>query len=111
MTERQIPDKESKEFFEDIKERIPKIMESFPEEDKVRRTVVVPRVFDDALYRSIAPDLLRFYGKKIDYSDLLVGFAMMGLATVTSEQLIEKLANDVDILEAFDEARQKKGDE
>ena len=53
-------------------------------------------------------DMLRFYGEELNYSDLLVGFAMIGLATWMSENLVEKIAGDLNILDVFDQAR--KGD-
>jgi len=96
------------DFYEGIKEDIPGIMECFAESDKVKRTVTVPKAFDTILHRTVRADLLRFHGVEMTYSDLLVGFAVIGIATLTSENVAQELADQVDALRAIDEARQKK---
>jgi hypothetical protein len=96
------------EFYKGIKEDIPSVMDSFPEEEKIKRTIVVPKVFDMLLNRKLRADLLRFHGVELNYSDLLVGFALIGIAHLTSENLAHEIAGDLDILDAFDEARKKK---
>ena len=108
MLEETFPYESSEEFYEAIKDDIPSLMESFPEESKIRKTIVVPRVFDMMLNRKIRGDLLRFYGIELNYSDLLIGFAMIGIATWISNDLVQKIVGDLNILDAFDEARKKR---
>ena len=108
MSENILPYKTIEEFYEGIKEDIPSIMGCFTKRDKVKRTITVPRGFDTILHRTIRADLLRFHGIELNYNDLLVGFALIGLAAVTSDDVAQKLADEVDALNAIDEARQKK---
>lgn len=108
MSEDKVPYDVPEEFYEAIREDIPSLMGTFPEEEKVKRTIVVPKVFDMLLNRKLRADLLRFYGEELNYSDLLVGFALIGLATWMSENLVEKTAGDLNILDAFDEARKRR---
>lgn len=108
MVEETFPYESYEEFYEAIKDDIPTLMESFPEESKVRKTIVVPRVFDTLLNRKLRGDLLRFYGMELNYSDLLIGFAMIGIATWMSNDLVQKVAGDLNILDAFDEALKKR---
>jgi hypothetical protein len=109
MTQDTIPYEAIEDFYEGIKEDIPDIIRSFAiEKDKVKRTITLPKTFDTVFHRVIRADLLRLHGVEITYSDLLTGFAMVGLATLSSKKVIEDLSKDADLLNAYDEARLNK---
>ena len=108
MSKETIPYETIEEFYEAIKKDIPEIMESYSAEQKVKRTITVPKVFDAVFHRVIRGDLLRLHDAEINYNDLLVGFAMIGLATWCSESVIKKLGDNVDFLNAYDEVRKRK---
>lgn len=108
MSEDTIPYENMEDFYTGIKKDIPEIMGSFSKEDKVKRTISVPKVFDTVFHRKIRADLLRFHGVELNYRDLLVGFAMIGLATWTSDNVVKELVEDVDVLNAIDETRKRK---
>jgi len=86
-------------------------MQCYSKEGKVKRIITIPRVIDTVFHRVIRGDLLRLHGAEINYNDLLVGFAMIELATWASENARRKLGDDADFLHAYDEARRKKKQE
>ena len=108
MSEDAIPYANIEDFYEGIKRDIPEIMRCYSKEDKVKRTISVPKAFDTIMHRKIRADLLRFHGVELHYRDLLVGFAMIGLATWTSNDVVKELVDDLNVLNAIDEARKKK---
>jgi hypothetical protein len=108
MSETTIPYETIEEFYEAIKKHVPEIMKYYSKEEKVKRTITVPRVFDTVFHGVIRGNMLRLHDTEINYNDLLVGFAMIGLARWASESVITKLGDDADFLNAYNEVRKRE---
>lgn len=111
MTGDTIPYETIEEFYEGLTEQLSDIMQSFKKESRVKRTITVPKTFDDVLHRVIRADLLKFLGVEVTYSDLLAGFAMFGFAKVASKEVVNTLSGKLDFLDAYDKAKLKKEQE
>jgi hypothetical protein len=109
MSATSIPYETIEEFCDAVKVDIPEIMECYSEEEKVKRTITVPKVFDDVFHGVIRGKLLQLHKAEINYNDLLVAFAMIGLATWASGSVIKELADDADFLKAYDEVKKREG--
>lgn len=98
------------EFREGIKEHFPGIINEFKREDgKVTRTLTLPKTFDTVFLRAIRADLLKFQDMEFTISNLLVGFAMVGLAAMTSDEIVNELSKAADFLKAYDESKLGRG--
>ncbi len=105
MSEEAIPYKTIEEFYEAIRKDVPEIMEAYSKEEKVKRTITVPRTFDTVLHRVMRADLLRLHDMEMNYNDLLVAFAMIGLAAWSSKEVITKLSDEANFLDAYEEIK------
>ncbi|MGA2681513.1 MAG: hypothetical protein ABSF44_06900 [Candidatus Bathyarchaeia archaeon] len=107
MQEDIVPYENIDEFYEAVKKAVPEIIRKFGKE-RVKRTITVPKAFDTVFRRSLRADLLRRYDMELDYNELLVAFAMIGLATLGSESVLKKLCNDLDIIDAYEEVKNQE---
>jgi hypothetical protein len=90
-------------FLKFVETEIPKIVGAFEEkeENRAKRTLSIPTTFDEVFRQVITGKLLQKH-VEISYSDLVVGFALIGLVKMASDDIKEKICDELDFIHGFD---------